>query len=130
MDSRLETVTQAHQALNEGDIDALAGLCAPDFRLDMSDRVLNPAVYERHDGIRTFYSEVTEVWESFTWEPVELEEVDDLILVLVHSKGKGSHSGLELDRQSAMVWRFAGEQLSSLTFFRDPEEARASTERP
>jgi ketosteroid isomerase-like protein len=123
MAARLDIVLQAHHALNQGDIEALVALCAPDFRLDMSDRVLNPAVYEGHDGIRRFYSEVTEVWESFTWDPVEMEELDDLILVQVYSKGKGSHSGLELDRQSAMVWRFAGEQLASLTFYRDPGKA-------
>jgi ketosteroid isomerase-like protein len=128
MAARLDTVTRAHQALNQGDVDALIALCTPDFRLDMSDRVLNPAVYEGHDGIRSFYSEVTEVWESFTWEPVELEEVDNLILVQVYSKGRGSHSGLELDRRSAMVWGFAGDELTSLTFFRDPDQARALAE--
>jgi ketosteroid isomerase-like protein len=123
MAARLEIVTRAHQALSEGDVDALVALCAPDFQLDMSDRVLNPAIYQGHGGIRRFYSEVTEVWESFTWEPVELKEVDELVLVLVHSRGRGSHSGVELDRRSAMVWRFSGEQLASLTFFRDPGEA-------
>jgi ketosteroid isomerase-like protein len=128
MAARLDIVRQAHHALNVRDVEALVALCTPDFRLDMSDRVLNPAVYEGHDGIENFYSEVTEVWESFTWEPVELEEAGDLVLVQVHSRGKGSHSGLELDRHSAMVWRFAGEQLASLTFFRDPDQARTSAE--
>jgi ketosteroid isomerase-like protein len=123
MAARLEIVRQAHHALNEGDMEALVAICTPDFRLDMSDRVLNPAVYEGHDGIRRFYAEVTEVWESFTWDPIQLEEIDDLVLVQVHSKGKGSHSGLELHRRSAMVWRFAGEHLGALTFFRNPREA-------
>jgi ketosteroid isomerase-like protein len=123
MAARLEIVRRAHRALNDGDLDDLVSICSPDFTLDMSDRVLNPAVYEGHEGIRRFYSEVTEVWESFTWEPVDIAELDDLILVRIHSVGKGSHSGLELDRQSAMLWRFAGEQLSSLRFFRDPDEA-------
>lgn len=130
MAARLEIVARAHQALNEGDVDALVALCTPDFRLDMSDRVLNPAIYEGHEGIRRFYSEVTEVWESFTWEPVELEEVDEVVLVLVHSRGRGSHSGLELDRRSAMVWRFVDEQLASLTFFRNPDEASGAVHSP
>jgi hypothetical protein len=47
-----EIVERAHQALNSGDIDALVGLCDDEFRLDMSDRVFNPAVYEGHAGIR------------------------------------------------------------------------------
>jgi ketosteroid isomerase-like protein len=123
MAARLEIVRRAHRALNEGDVDDLVSICSPDFTLDMSDRVFNPAVYEGHEGIRRFYSEVTEVWESFTWEPVDIAELDDLILVRVHSIGKGGHSGLEVDRYSAMLWRFEGDQLCSLTFFRDPGEA-------
>src|SRR5919108_5486346 len=111
MPARLDIARQAHRALSEADVEALVALCAPDFRLDMSDRVLNPAVYEGHGGIRRFYSEVTEVWETFTWDPVDLEEINDLVLVQVHSTGKGRQSGLELDRRSAMVWRFAGERL-------------------
>lgn len=127
MAARLDIVRQAHHALNEGDVEALVSLCTPDFRLDMSDRVLNPAVYEGHDGIRRFYSEVTEVWESFTWEPLEMAEIGDQVLVQVHSIGKGSHSGLELDRRGAMVWRLAGEKLAALTFFRDPGAAELAT---
>ncbi len=123
MTAKTDIVRRAHRALSEGDVDALVAVCTADFRLDMSDRVLNPAVYEGHDGIRRFYSEVTEVWESFTWDPVDLQEVDDLILVQVHSRGKGRHSGLELDRRSAMVWRFSGDLLASLRFFRDPKHA-------
>jgi ketosteroid isomerase-like protein len=123
MAARLEIVRRAHRALNEGDLDDLVSICSPDFTLDMSDRVLNPAVYEGHEGIRRFHSEVTEVWESFTWVPVDIAELDDLILVRIYSIGRGSHSGLELDRRSAMLWRFEGEQLGSLTFFRDPDEA-------
>ena len=63
MPAKTEIVRRAHQALNDSDLDALVALCEADFRLDMSDRVLNPAVYEGHDGIRRFYAEVTEVWD-------------------------------------------------------------------
>ena len=48
--SRIETVRRAHEALNDGDVKALVTEYDPDFRLDMSDRVLNPAVYEGHEG--------------------------------------------------------------------------------
>ena len=46
--------------MNRGDAEGLAALCAPDFRLDMSDRVFNPEVYSGHDGIRRFMAEVHE----------------------------------------------------------------------
>ena len=52
MSAKAEIVRRAHQALNDGDIEALVTVCDAQFRLDMSDRVLNPEVYDGHDGIR------------------------------------------------------------------------------
>jgi ketosteroid isomerase-like protein len=118
-----ELVKEAHDALNAGDVEALVALCEPDFRLDMSDRVFNPAVYEGAEGIRQFYADVKEVWETFTWQPVEVHELDDRVVVVLHSTAKGRGSGLELDRRSAMSWRVADGRLASMTFYRDPDEA-------
>lgn len=123
-----ELVQRIHDALSGGDIEGVIALCHPAFRLDMSDRVFNPAVYEGHDGIRDFYAEVMEVWERFTWEPTELVEYDDLVLALLRSRGQARSSGVELDRHSAMVWRVEAGCAISLTFYRDPERARAIAE--
>jgi len=126
MGARAEIVRQALAALNAGDIEALVAVCDADFRLDMSDRVLNPSVYEGHDGIRAFYAEVLDTWESFTWEPIELEELDGFVVAVLHSRGKGRGSGLELDRRSSMLWRVDHRRALSLTFYRDPDAALAS----
>jgi ketosteroid isomerase-like protein len=123
MTTSVDIVQRAHDALNRGDIDALISMCDPAFRLDMSDRVLNPAIYEGHEGIRRFYGEVTEVWESFTWDPVEITEHENGTVALLHSIGRGRGSGLELDRRAAMLWRVEGERARSLTFYRDPARA-------
>ena len=124
MSKRIEIVQRAHDALNSGDVEALVSECDPDFRLDMSDRVLNPAVYEGHDGIRRFLDEVREAWETFTWEPEELLESGDLVLSLIRSTGRGRGSGLELDRRAAMIWTVPAELVLSLRFFRDRAAAR------
>jgi ketosteroid isomerase-like protein len=104
----------------------LIALCDSSFRLDMSDRVFNPSVYQGHEGIRAFYREVMDVWESFTWELTEVEEHDGVVVALLQSTGKARGSGLELDRRAAMVWRVDGRTAMSLTFYRDPAEALAA----
>jgi ketosteroid isomerase-like protein len=124
MSTRIDIVRRAHNALNRGDTQELAALCAPDFRLDMSDRVFNPEVYCGHDGLQRFLAGVHEVWDTFTWEPTELIEAGDLVLALVHSVGRASGSGLEIDRHSAFLWRIPNETLLALTFYRDPAAAR------
>lgn len=53
-DENVETVRRAHEALNAGEVETLIALCDSCFRLDMSDRVFNPAVYQGHEGIRAF----------------------------------------------------------------------------
>jgi len=123
----VETVRRADAALNAGDIDAVIALCDPSFRLDMSDRVFNPAVYDGHEGIRAFYAEVMDVWERFTWEVTDVEEHGELVVAFLESTGKARGSGLELDRRSAMVWRVVEGKAVSLTFYRDPAEALAAT---
>lgn len=95
----VELVRRAYDALNRGDIEALLRLCNPDFHLDMSERVFNPATYEGHDGIRRFYREVREVWEEFKWEPKALHGAGEQVVALLHSHGRGSGSGIEIERR-------------------------------
>jgi ketosteroid isomerase-like protein len=128
MSARTDIVRRAHDALNRGEADTLAALCAPDFRLDMTDRVFNPEVYLGHDGIRRFMAEVHDVWETFTWEPTEMRETEDVVLALVHSVGHGRGSGLDIDRRSAMLWRIPEDTLLALTFYRDPTAAQRAAE--
>ena len=116
---RVEIVRRAHAALNCGDIEALVGLCDVRFRLDMSDRVFNPAVYEGGDGIRRFYTEVTDVWETYTWEPEELIEAGDRVVALLRSVSTGRGSGVEVERRTAMVWTVLEGRATAMEFFRD-----------
>jgi ketosteroid isomerase-like protein len=119
MSTDVEIVRRAHEALNGGDIDALVALCDSGFRLDMSDRVFNPAVYEGHEGIRRFYAEVRDVWASYTWEPEELIESGDHVIALLRSSGRGRGSGIEIERRTAMVWTVREGRATALRFFRD-----------
>jgi uncharacterized protein len=119
----MEIVRRAHEALNAGNIDELVTLCHPDFQLDMSDRVLNPAVYQGHDGIRKFYVEVQDVWERYVWEPEELRDEGDTVVALLRSEGRGRGSGVEIDRKTAMVWTVRAGKALGLRFYREPERA-------
>ena len=113
----------AHEYLNEGDINGLIALCDGDFELDMSARALNPETYRGHAGIRRFYSEVSEVWEEFRWEPLRFLEAADKVVVLLHSHGRGKGSGLEMARDAAMVWTVAEDRLRSVRFYTGQAEA-------
>jgi ketosteroid isomerase-like protein len=119
----VEIVRRAHEALNNGDMDALTALCDSSFRLDMSDRVFNPAVYEGHDGIRRFHSEVRDVWESYVWEPEALIDSGSDVVALLRASGRGRGSGVEVERETAMVWTVREGRARALRFFRNRDDA-------
>jgi ketosteroid isomerase-like protein len=118
-------VERALAALNAGNIDELVAVCDPDFELDMSDRVFNPSTYRGHDGIRQFHSEVLEVWERYVWEPERLIQHGELVVAFVRNSGTGRGSGLEVERETAMIWKVRGDKAISLRFFRDRQRALA-----
>jgi ketosteroid isomerase-like protein len=122
-EENVKLVRLAHERLNEGDIDGLISLCDPDFELDMSARVLNPATYRGHEGLRRFYREVSEVWEEFRWEPLRLVEGADVVVALLHSHGRGRGSGIEMARDAAMVWTVRGGRAVSVRFYIDQAAA-------
>jgi len=89
----------------------------------MSDRIFNPAIYEGHDGIRRFYSEVRDVWAKYVWEPEQLMEAGDNVVALLRSGGTGRGSGVEVERRTAMVWTLREGRATALRFFRDRNKA-------
>jgi ketosteroid isomerase-like protein len=119
----LELVRSALEALNRGDMEAFVELCDPDFQLDMSERVFNPAIYEGHEGIRHFYREVREVWEEFRWESEGLYDAGEQVVALLHSHGRGRGSGVEIDRHVAMVWTVREGRATALRFYVDQADA-------
>ena len=119
----VEVVRRAHEALNAGDIDSLVTLCHEDFDLDMSDRVFNPERYRGHDGIRRFYAEVQGPWERYVWEAEDFRDQGDVIVALVRATGLGRGSGVEVDREVAMIWTLRDGKASELRFYRDREAA-------
>lgn len=122
----VELVRRALAALNAGDMERLIALCDRDFELDMSDRVFNPSTYRGHDGIRQFHSEVLEVWDHYTWEPEQVFCHGGLVVALLCSSGEGRGSGLEVERQTAMIWTVRGNKATSLRFYRDQDRALAA----
>jgi ketosteroid isomerase-like protein len=119
----VELVQRALAALNAGDIEEFLTICDRDFELDMSDRVFNPSTYRGHEGIRQFHAEVLEVWEHYAWKPEQLVEEGNRVVALLHTTGKGRGSGLEVARQTAMIWTVRGDKAVSLRFYRDQNRA-------
>lgn len=116
-------VRQAFDRLNRGDVEGVVELCDQGMHIDMSERVFNPAVYDGHDGIRRFYADVMEVWESYEWEVEGTRISGDEIVAMLHCVGRGGGSGLEIDWRVAWNWTVRDGRAISLRFYRDRDRA-------
>jgi len=91
--------------------DELAELFTPDVVLDSSTRIFNPKVYEGYDGLREFYAESREVWNSVEITITEIIEEGDRYLVIGDARSRARGSGIEVGAGLAGLWTAEGGRL-------------------
>ena len=124
----VEIVRRAREILSEAyksgeATDELLALCAPDFQMDASRRVFNPATYDGHAGLRSAISEVADAWEDFREENERLIDVGDKVLALQTIAGRGRASGVEVQSPGALIWTLRDGQVVHVEVFYDQTEA-------
>lgn len=96
-DDKVAVVRRGFTAWNARDVDqALAGI-HPDIEWVTAGMFpdVDP-VYHGHDGVRRFWREFVEPWESIEIEDERLVDLPDGLLVLARFRARG-REGLELD---------------------------------
>jgi ketosteroid isomerase-like protein len=123
-----ELVRRAYVALAERDFHTLGKLAVPDFELDVTDRVFNPATYHGEEGLRQFLAEVDELWESMDMKVERLVECGDEVLALIAVDIKGRGSGLTLEDRIAQHWTARDGKLVRMRVRANQAEALAEFE--
>jgi ketosteroid isomerase-like protein len=123
--STSDLVRRAYAALAERDFDTLSELAVPEFELDVTDRVFNPATYRGEAGLRRFLAEVDELWESMDMKVERLVERDDEVLALLSVDIKGRGSGLTLQDRIAQHWTARDGRLVRMRVRADQDAALA-----
>ena len=77
-----------------------------------------------HDGFFTWLGRWAEAWGSWHEEELEIRPVgDDRVIALFRMVATGSHSGLELDRRDAIVYRIEDGLIVYTAYFSDQAQA-------
>jgi ketosteroid isomerase-like protein len=118
-----DAVRRAYEALAVRDFETLSKLAVPDFELDLTDRVLNPATYRGEEGLRQFLAEVDELWEFMDMKIERLVERDDEVLALLLVDIKGRGSGLPLQDRIAQRWTARDGKFVRMRVYADQEAA-------
>jgi ketosteroid isomerase-like protein len=106
-----------------GDPDAMIAASHPDFEMHLVGVAGEPVRYAGASGIREFFSDVAESWESFRFSATALRDLGDRVLVLGQVRGRGRLSGIEVDDRWAWIVELRDGRAASLRGFLDEREA-------
>jgi ketosteroid isomerase-like protein len=120
-----DLVRRAYDAVNRRDFDTLATLIDPEFEMDFTERVLNPATYRGEDGLRRFIDEVDELWEELRMDVDRVLVRGDEALAVGTITLKGRGSGLALANPMAQRWSVRDGRVLSLHATTDVDRALA-----
>ena len=122
---RLGLVRAALDAINRGDWDAALAAAGPDFEYDLT-RTDSPlrGVYRR-DQMRRVLEDFLGSWESVRYEPDELIESGDRVVMpfTTHFSGR---QGIEMRTHATWVFTVRDGVLTRLELFQDRDEALAA----
>jgi uncharacterized protein len=113
----------AYDALNRGDIDGALAPLADDAEWHESGALPESDVYRGRETIREFLHGFLESWEEFVQEVEDVVASGDKLVVLLHMRGRGRESGVEVDASYAHVWTMRGGRATRVDAYYDRERA-------
>ena len=114
---------EAFGRASRGEVDELLALCCDDVEWT-EQMLLDQRVYHGHDGVRQWFSDVTQV---FTWGSIELvgfEESGERAVTEVVVNTSGAGSGVAVSATVFHAIRFRDDKIAAITAFTDRDEAR------
>jgi ketosteroid isomerase-like protein len=117
---------RAFEAWAEGDLQTVEKFVDPSFEIE--DRIL-PEGSPSECGVEALVANTARVREVFgdaTWEPREIVELGDRILVRVHFEGSGQSTRLQTDTDVGQIFTLRNGRAVKLDVFRSWSEARAA----
>jgi ketosteroid isomerase-like protein len=118
----VDLVTESHDAFRRRDLDAWLTYLAPD--IEFTSLVLEiEGVYRGHEGAREWWDNVVAVFPDWNPQVMDTREVGDRVLVQVRAEGRGTGSGIHVERDSWQIAHVEDGRIKSWDFFRSEREA-------
>ena len=122
-DVNVELVRRRFGAALEGDWETALETVDPDVEVHDFD-IPDAGVYRGHEGVRAWVARWGEGWESWRMEDPEFRAAgDDRVIALFRIVAKGGHSGIELERDDAIVYRLRDGRVVRIDYFNDQRRA-------
>jgi len=120
----VEVVRRVHDAAGRRDVATVLALYDPDVELDVSRvEIVGQDTYRGHDGLRRFFREWHEAWESIDYSFEELIDAGDQVISVVTRRARGRASGADVEWPLALVWTLRAGRVTRLVWFPAREDA-------
>jgi ketosteroid isomerase-like protein len=121
----MAVVSEMLDAFNRRDLDGYLARISPDVEWDVSEGFLGVQdVYRGWAGVRKWWNDFLEAWESFDAEIDEIAEGKvGAVLVGIDGKGRGSASGVETELHFLFVIWVADHKVARARMFQSRAEA-------
>jgi ketosteroid isomerase-like protein len=116
---------RTYEALVRRDLAVLDELADPDFEMDLTERVLNPATYRGAEGMLRFLGEIDELWASMDIDVERVLERGDEVLAVLLVTLTGRGSGVEMESRIAQRWTLRDGKLLRMKLYGDADAAVA-----
>ncbi len=106
-----------------GDPEQLISAAGPDFEMHLVGVGGEDVHYAGEAGIREFFADVEQSWESLVFEGTDFRELGDRVLVLADVHGRGRTSGIV--RRWGWIVEHAGVRSARVPRISSPRGGRA-----
>jgi ketosteroid isomerase-like protein len=80
-------------------------------------------VYQGRAGVDRWFRDWGDAWAEWSFEPEEFIDADDTVVVVIRMRAKGTGSGVEVDRQDALVYRFRDDKIVRTDYYNSKQQA-------
>jgi ketosteroid isomerase-like protein len=128
----VELVRRGYEAFNRGDIQTTLALFDPRVEVRLAEGTGErlgggfSAVYSGLDGFMEFVGLLQRGWQRITWEPEELVDAGDQVVVAGRMRGASRDGETRLDEPMAHVCTLHDGALVRLESYRDRDDALAA----
>jgi ketosteroid isomerase-like protein len=126
----VEIVRRVYEADARRDSAAVLDLYDPAVEWDYSQGpggdLFGRRLYRGHDGLRTFFHDWSEAFQTFGFRCKELIDAGDEVISVNAAHGLGRTSGTNVEMEQWAVWSIRGGKIVRVVWFRTHEEAFAA----
>ena len=123
----VEVVRRIFRAIDDGDPASVLAAYDEDVEYDLARspfrNVLPKHIVRGHDGLRAFFRERQESWESVVDECADLIDLGDRVISEVVTHGRGRASGIDAEMKHYGVWTIHDGKVTRVEWFQRRDEA-------